>query len=166
MLNSDLLFAGSPLDDVQRETEHGLAFAQKARFGLVIDIITTQLALVRMLRGFTPKFGRLDSRHIQELSLEHHLSGNPALAIAECWYWIRKLQARFLAGDYAAAMDASSRAKPLLWTSILVYEEAEYHFFTALSCAGLSDSATAGKRQRHMEALAAHYRQLEIWAEN
>ena len=27
-----------------------------------------------------------------------------------CWYWIRKLQARYIAGDYAAAMDAASKA--------------------------------------------------------
>ncbi len=27
--------------------------------------------------------------------------------MAQCWYWIRKLQARFFAGDYAAAMDAA-----------------------------------------------------------
>ena len=35
-------------------------FAQKARFGLVIDIITAQLGLVRTLRGLTPKFGSFD----------------------------------------------------------------------------------------------------------
>ena len=42
---------------------------------------------------------------------------NPDLALPECWYWIRKLQARFFAGDYASAVDASSRAQRLLWTS-------------------------------------------------
>jgi hypothetical protein len=45
------------------------------------------------------------------------LSSNPALAIAACWYWIRKLQARYIAGDYATAMDAASKAQGLLWTS-------------------------------------------------
>jgi hypothetical protein len=39
-LNTNLLAAGDPLAEVQREAENGLAFAQKARFGLVIDIIT------------------------------------------------------------------------------------------------------------------------------
>ena len=32
---------------------------QKARFGLVIDIITAQLGLIRTLRGLTPNFGSL-----------------------------------------------------------------------------------------------------------
>jgi len=36
---------------------------------------------------------------------------NPDLARAECWYWIRKAQARFFAGDYAAAVDSSLKAQ-------------------------------------------------------
>jgi hypothetical protein len=38
-LNTNLLAAGDPLVEVQRETEHGLEFAHKMRFGLVIDRI-------------------------------------------------------------------------------------------------------------------------------
>src|SRR6202008_3615410 len=59
-LNTNLLAAGDPLADVQREAEHGLDFAQKARFGLVIDIIAAQLGLIRTLRGLTPTFGSFD----------------------------------------------------------------------------------------------------------
>jgi PAS domain S-box-containing protein len=165
-LNSNLLFAGDPLAEVQRETERGLAFAQKARYGLVIDAIATQLALIRTLRGLTPKFGCLDDEHIEELRFEQYLSSNPVLAITECWYWIRKLQARYLAGDCAAAMDASSRAQRLLWTSALFFEEAEYHFYGALARAACCDGASASERQRHLESLAAHHSQLAVWAEN
>ena len=91
---------------------------------------------------------------------------NPDLALAECWYWIRKLQARFFAGDYAAAVEAASRAQRLLWTSPSHFETAEYHFYGALSRAASCDAAAADERQQHLEALAAHHRQLEIWAEN
>ena len=31
-----------------------------------------------------------------------------------CWYWILKLKARFLSGDYAEALAAAGKAKPLL----------------------------------------------------
>jgi hypothetical protein len=54
----------------------------------------------------TPKFGWLDGAGTEELRLEHHLAGNQALAIAEWWFWIRKLRARYLGGDYAAALEA------------------------------------------------------------
>ena len=97
-LNTNLLAAGDPLVEVQREAEHGLEFAQKARFGFVIDAITAQLALVRTLRGSTPKFGCFDDGQFEELRFERHLASDPALAQPECLYWIRKLQAGSLPG--------------------------------------------------------------------
>src|SRR5260221_1364365 len=165
-LTTNLLAAGDPLSEVQRETEHGLEFAHKMRFGLVIDRITAQLGLIRTLRSLTQKFGSFDDEQFDELRFEGHLSGNPALALPECWHWTRKLQARFFAGDYAAAVDASLRAQRLLWTSPSCFETAEYHFYGALSRAASCDSAAADQRQQHFEALTAHHRQLEVWAEN
>jgi PAS domain S-box-containing protein len=157
-LNSDLLFSGEALAETQVEAERGLAYADKVRFGLVSDFIATQLALVRMLRGLTTTFGCFDDGQFDELAIERHLSSNPALAVPACCYWIRKLQARYLANDYAAALDAAAKAQPLLWTSSSFYEEAEYHFYAALAEAACSDSP--------LEAMAAHHRQLRIWAEN
>jgi PAS domain S-box-containing protein len=165
-LNSDLLFGGEPLADVEGEAEHGLAFAEKARFGLVIDCINTQLALIRMLRGLTPKFGCFDDGQFNEPRIEYHLSSNPALAMAACWYWIRKLQARYISGDYATAMDAASKAQRLLWTSTSHLEEAEYHFYGALAQAAYCDSERVDGRQQHLDALAEHHSQLQVWAEN
>src|SRR6266478_1211564 len=101
-LNTNLLMAGDPLAEVEREAKHGLAFAQRARFGLVIDRIATQLGLVRTLRGLTPTFGSFDDAQFDELRIERHLAANPDLALAEFFYWTRKLQARFFAGDYAS----------------------------------------------------------------
>ena len=157
-LNTNLLAAGDPLAEVQREAEHGLAFAEKMRFGLVIDFITAQLGLIRTLRGLTPTFGCFDDEQFDELRIERHLSQNPDLALAECWYWIRKLQARFFAGDYAVGPRGPSRAQRLLWTSPSHFETAEYHFYGALSQAACCDSAAADERQQHLEALAAHHR--------
>ena len=45
-------------------------------------------------------------------------------------------------------------------------ESAEYHFYGALSRAAVCDTGTSDERRRHVAALAAHHRQLEIWAEN
>ena len=177
-LNSNMLAAGDPLVEVQREAEHGLGFARKMRFGLVIDRITLQLGLIRTLRGLTPKFGSFDDEHFDELRFERHLSSNPALAIAECFYWVRKLQARFFAGDFESAIEAANNARRLLWTSPSFFEMAEYHFYAALSHAACwgsespdQDGSTSGPleasaKEEHFEALVAHHRQLEIWAEN
>jgi PAS domain S-box-containing protein len=165
-LNRNLLAAGDPLVEVQREAENGLDFALKARFGLVIDVITSQLGLIRTLRGLTPEFGSFNDEEFDELLFERRLAGDTSLAAPECWYWIRKLQARFFAGDYASALDASLKAQRLLWTSPSHFETAEYHFYGALCQAASCDSASPDRRRQHVEALAAHRRQLEIWAEN
>src|SRR5262249_20503464 len=76
-LNTNLLAAGDPLADVQREAEPGLAFARKARIGLVVDTIATQLQLVRTLRGLTPTFGSLDDHEFDERGIERRFSDNP-----------------------------------------------------------------------------------------
>jgi PAS domain S-box-containing protein len=165
-LDSDLLFAGEPLHEVQAEAERGLAYAGKVRFGLVIDLITTQRALIRTLRGLTPTFGCLDDAQFNELRTEIHLSSNPALVLAASFYWIRKLQGRYIAGDYAAAMDAASKAQPLLWVSSTFFEEAEYHFYGALARAAWCECTPAEEWPQHLDALAAHHRQLQIWAKN
>jgi predicted ATPase len=165
-LNTNLLASGDPLPEVQREAENGLEFVQKAQFGIVSDIITAQLGLIRTLRGLTPKFGSFDDGRFEEVRFERHLASDPVLALPECWYWIRKVQARFYAEDYASAVDASLKAQKLLWTSPSLFETAEYHFYGALSHAASWDDALPGQKQQHFEALATHHRQLEIWAAN
>ena len=166
VLNTNLLAAGDPLAEVQREAETGLEFATNIRFGLVIDCITAQLGLIRTLRGLTAKFGAFNDERFDELRFERHLASDPVLALPECWYWIRKMQARFFAGDYPAAIEASLNAERLLWASPSFFETAEYHFYSALSRAASFDSATDDSRQRHFEALAAHQKQHEIWAQH
>jgi PAS domain S-box-containing protein len=165
-LNTNLLAAGDPLGEVQSEAERGLAFAQKIRFGLAIDRISTQLGLIRTLRGLTPTFGCFDDTQFDELRIERHFSENPNLALPEYWYWVRKLQARYFAGDCAAALDASLRAQRLLWTTPSHFESAEYHFYGALSLAACCDGIKADERAPHLAALATHHRQLKIWAAN
>jgi PAS domain S-box-containing protein len=164
-LTTNLLATGEPLVDVQREAENVLAFAQKARFRFIIDIAATQLELIRTLRGLTPTFGSFDDGQFEELRIERRFTRSPDLQ-AECSYLIRKLQARFFAGEYRTAVEALSRAQSLLWTLASHFETAEYHFYGALSRAAFCDSVPAAERQQHMEALAVHHKQLQVWAAN
>jgi predicted ATPase/signal transduction histidine kinase len=165
-LNSLLFFAGEPLIEVQAETEHGLAFAEKLRFGLVIDYITPLLALIRMLRGLMPKFGCLDDGQFNELEIEHRLSSDPALANGACGYWIRKMQARYIAGDHSAAKDAASKLQSLPWITVGVIEEAEYHLYGALAHAAHYDCAPVSERPQYLDVIAEHHTQLQVWSKN
>ncbi len=166
VLYTNYLAAGDALGEVQREAETGLAFANNVRFVLVIDCITAQLGLIRTLRGLTARFGTFDDERFDERRFERHLASTRVLALPQCWYWIRKLQARFLAGDYPSAIEASANAARLLWASPAFMETAEYHFYSALSRAASLDSATDGAGQTHREALEAHQKQHEIWEQH
>ncbi|XYI02261.1 AAA family ATPase [Sorangium sp. So ce1128] len=161
-----LLAQGDPLGEVQREAERALEFVRNAKFGLIVDIITGQLRLIRTLRGLLPDFSSFNDAQFDEGRFEQHLESDPRLSIATCWYWIRKLQARFLAGDYLSAVAAAAKAQPLLWTSPSFFELAEYHFHGALARAARYDAASVEERAVHREALVAHHKQLEVWADN
>jgi signal transduction histidine kinase len=52
-----------------------------------------------------------------------------------------------------------------LWTAVSRFETAEYHFYGALSHAASCEVASEQTRQ-HLEAVTAHFRQLEVWAAN
>ncbi len=165
-LLTELLAKGNSLAEVQREAEAGLDFARQARFDLVVALITAPLRLTRMLRGLTPKFGSFDDVGFDDERFERQVEGEPSLAIAACLYWIRKLQARVFANDYAAAIAAGTKAERLLWMSPVIFERAEYHFYHALALAATCDAAPAAERALHRKTLAAHHRHLQEWAEN
>jgi PAS domain S-box-containing protein len=157
-LVTNLLAAGDPLAEVQRQAQNSLEFAEKLRFGLVIDNLTAQLGFIRTLRGDEPGF--------DEHRFERHLAGNWVLAAPEFRYWIRKVQSHFFAGEYAAAVAASSSAQRLLWSSTSHFESAEFTFYAALSHAAFSDFAHPRDKEQHFDTLVDHHKQLELWAGN
>ena len=170
-LVTNLLATGEPLGETERVAENALDFVLKARFGLISDVIVAQLRLIRTLRGLTPDFGSFNDAEFDEGRFEQHLESNPRLGVAASRYWIRKLQARVYAGDGASAYVAAEKAAALLWTLPTQVELPEYHFYAALAQAArcevsVGDAMGGEERSRHLEALAAHHRQMSIWAEN
>ncbi len=165
-LNSNLLAGGDRLIEVEHEAEHGLAFVQKMHFDCINYTIAAQLGFIRMLRGLTVEFGSLNSEQFDELQMEHLFSSNPdpGLAWANGCYWVRKLQARFLAGDHAGAIDSAKKAGQLVTILRGSLETTEYHFYAALSHAASCDSVASN--ELHVEALSAHHVQLQEWARN
>jgi PAS domain S-box-containing protein len=158
------LAAGDPLAEVQKDCENGLAFARRVHFRLVIERCEAQLGLILTLRGLTATFGCLDHEGYSELDAERRLATSTDLVLAEFYYWTRKLQAHFFAGDFASAVDASLHAEPLLWTSAAMFESAEYRFYGALAHAAIWDHATPEQRLGHFDSVLDHYRQLQMWA--
>ena len=165
-LVTNLLATAAPLEEVEREAESALAFVEGARFGLISDVIVAQLRLIATLRGKTPVFGSFDDAGFDEDHFEHRLEGDPQLAVAASRYWIRKLQARVFAEDYAAAIAIDAKSAALLWTLPTQVELPEYRFYAGLAHAGRCDTTTGAERARHLEELQGHHRQFVAWAES
>ncbi|HMF61861.1 MAG TPA: GAF domain-containing protein, partial [Vicinamibacterales bacterium] len=165
-LVTNFLASGDPLREAEREAANGLEFVRKMSFGLVSDCMTGQLRLIRMLRGLTLDFNSFNDAEFEESHFERHLENNPQLAIGASYYWIRKLQACFYAGDYASAVAAASKAESVLWTTPTQFELAEYHFYAALARAACCDIAAPDEQPQHLEAVASLLKQIEVWADN
>jgi predicted ATPase/two-component sensor histidine kinase len=163
---TSMIAAGDPLEEVEQQASAGLAYMRQVKFGFCADILRSQLQLVRALRGRTLDINSFNDPEFDEALFESRLGADRALDLPMCWHWIRKLQARFLAGSFAAALEAAEAAEPLLWTCIGHLEMAEYQFFAALARAAVASSAPGDHRSELIRKLAAHHEQLRAWANN
>jgi PAS domain S-box-containing protein len=160
-----LLLRNDPLDAVWRESEIALDFAREAKYGDAVDIISSQQRFIATMLGRTATFSTFSDSQFDEAAFEAQLAAN-RMALKICWYWILKLKARFLSGDYDEALAAADRAKALLWTSTGRVQLLEYFYYTALTVAALYANAAADEQNRWRELLTAHLEQLREWADN
>ncbi len=160
-----LLLRGDPLDLVWRESEIALDFAQKAKYHDVADIIVSQQRFIATMQGRTAAFSTFNDAQFNEATFEAQLTGDRMPALI-CSYWIVKLEARFLSGDYAEALEAAGKVKPLLQALAGQIAALDYFFYTALTVSALYETASADDQQAWRELLRAHREQLREWAEN
>ncbi|HEX5460779.1 MAG TPA: AAA family ATPase [Steroidobacteraceae bacterium] len=158
---TDRLICGDHLDEIWQEAERGLDFVRKTKFRDAIDVIVAQQRFIQTMRGRTAHFATFSDAAFDEAEFEAQLTEDRMTTMV-CWYWILKLQARFLAGDYAAALAAEKKAKALLWSSDGFIQLLNYHFYAALAVAASHETATPDRQ----EGLSAHLAQLRRWAES
>jgi predicted ATPase/signal transduction histidine kinase len=157
------LLRGDRLDDVWRESEKCLHFVRKAKFRDYEERIVSQQQFIQCMRGETSTFSTFSDTNFDEASFEAQITGDRAMV---CWYWILKLQARFISGDHEAAIAAAQKAKALLWTSTGCIQLLDYHYFTALVIAAAFEKAPQERQREWRQALSAHVEQLREWTDN
>jgi PAS domain S-box-containing protein len=162
---TDLLLRNDPLDEVWRESEMALDFAREAKYGDAAQIVVSQQRFIAAMQGRTATFSTFSDSQFDEVTFEARLAGI-RMPLMICLYWILKLQARFLAGDYPAALAASQQAKPRLVALIGELKTIDYFYYTALTVATLYEAATAEERKGWRDLLTVHQEQLREWAEN
>src|SRR5712675_1367372 len=99
-----------------------------------------------------------------DATFEAQLTGD-RMTLMIAWYWILKLKARFLSGDYTEALAAADKVKPLLSAASAQIQLLDYFYYTALTVAACYENASADEQQGWRELLTAHQEQLREWAE-
>jgi predicted ATPase/signal transduction histidine kinase len=158
------LLRNDPLDAVWRESEKSLDFVRKARFHDVAAVIVSQQRFIAAMQGRTTTFSTFSDAQFDEAAFEAQLTEDRTTTV--CLYWILKLKARFLSGDYAEALATANKAKALLWASTAHVQLLDYFYYTALTVAALYEDATPDLQNRWRELMGAHREQLREWAEN
>jgi PAS domain S-box-containing protein len=158
-----MLLRGDRLSDVQREIERGCDFVQQAGFRDVYDMIVGMERFVQAMRGGTRHLSTYDDDRFSEAAFEAELERDRMPSLV-CYYYVMKLMARFLSGDYEAALAAGERSKALLWAA--VFARPRHAFYYALALAALFDRLAPEQQQEARAVLTTQEAQLREWAEN
>jgi PAS domain S-box-containing protein len=161
-----LLLRNDPLDAVRRESERGLDFARKTGYRDGVDTFVIQQRFIAAMQGRTATFSTFSDAQFDEAAFEAQLTKD-RLSTMVCGYWILKLKARFLSGDYAEALAAADQAKALLAAlAAQMNGPLDYFYYTALTVAALYESGSADDQTAWRDLLTMHREQLRQWAEN
>ncbi len=156
------LMLGHDLAEVDQESVTRLAFLRKASFPDMQMLVLHIQRYVRQLRGVSP-FGTLSGEDFDEASFEAGLT--PArMSTMRCWYWLLKMQTRYLAGAYAEALEAGDRAAQLAWASLGQIQILDLHLFRALTLAACYPTLPPERRADALRQLHEHHAQLAEWA--
>jgi predicted ATPase/signal transduction histidine kinase/ActR/RegA family two-component response regulator len=159
------LLRNDPLDAVWRESEMALDFARTAKFRDVVDLIVSLQRFIATMQGRTATFSSFSDVGFDEATFEAQLTGDRMKTMI-CLYWILKLKARFLSGDYAEALAAADQVKPVLWGVAGQFYLLDYSYYAALTVAALYENGSADEQAGWRDLLTAHREQLREWAEN
>jgi len=160
-----LLLRNDPLNVVWRESEMALDFARKAKYRDAADIIGSQRRFIAAMQGRTATFSTFSDTQFDEARFEAQLTEDRTPLMIS-WYWILKLKARFLSGDYFEALAAAGKVRQFLAAATGQIHLLDYFYYAALTVAACYQTGSADEQLEWRELLTAHREQLCEWAEN
>jgi predicted ATPase/transcriptional regulator with GAF, ATPase, and Fis domain len=160
-----LLLRNDPLDEVGRESQMALDLARRAKYDDAADIVRNQRRFIAAMQGRTASLSTFSDEQFDEITFEAKLPEDQR-PMTICWYWILKLKARYLSGNYAEALAAAGKLKPLLSAIATQIQLLDFFYYAALSVAEWYENIPADEQASWRDLLAAHREQLREWAEN
>ncbi len=160
-----LLLRNDPLDVIRREADLALDFAREARFDDALTRLESHRRFIATMQGRTATFSTFSDAHFEEATFESRLIGIRMTTLT-CGYWVIKLKARFLSGDYGDALAAAEKAKALLPDVAGQTVLPDYFYYAALTVSALYGTAAADRQQAWSALLTECSEQLREWTES
>jgi predicted ATPase/signal transduction histidine kinase len=159
------LIRNDPLDAVWCDSQRALDLARESKYSDAADIILCQQRFIETMRGRTRTFSTFSDTQFDETTFEVQLTQD-RMRLMIAWYWILKLKARYLSGDYSEALAAVDKVKPLLSAAAAQIQLLDYFYYGALTMTACYEGGSANDRQAWRELLTAHQEQLREWADS
>ena len=164
-LITNMLSCGDPLDQVWDESERCLDFVRRAGDPNIVNIIISQQQFILNLRGQTITLFSFDTSTFDQDQFEAKIQSSQ-MPLMVCWYYILKLQARFIMGDLDQAVHAAEQAGALIDANGPDIQGMDYDFFAALAKAGRHRSALLAPDPGLLAEIEGHLALLRGWAEH
>src|ERR1700721_4354189 len=139
-----------------------MGFARRIGFPDGADLIVSQQRFIAALRGQTASFSTFSDTEFDEPAFEAALTAD-RMPMMVCWYWILKIEARFLSGDYVQALEAVEKARQLMWATPGEIQLLDYHLYSALTLASHVPPERQGEWRTRIRA---HWEEVRGWAQN
>jgi PAS domain S-box-containing protein len=160
-----LILTGLPLEEAWRESQKFMDFAGKIGFRDGVDLIVPQQRFVAAMRGETASLSTFSDEEFNESAFEAEFTAD-RMPTMVCWYWILKIEARFLSGDYGQALEAVEKATQLMWATPGEIQLLDYHLYSALTLASHVAAIPPEQHGEWRRRIREHWEPLREWAQN
>ncbi len=154
---------GVPMDEVRRAAEHYLEFLQRASLREPIGVITGVCRFIRNLRGQTLQRTSFSDIQFDEDDYVRGLASFGSRHFAH-FYYILKMQALYLWGEYDKAWEMARLSAGYLQDSRGMLHSAEHYFYHGLVLAALYPQVPIWKRWSCLRQLYQARRKFQRWA--
>jgi predicted ATPase/signal transduction histidine kinase/tRNA A-37 threonylcarbamoyl transferase component Bud32 len=158
------LAMGHNLEEVYQESLLQGEFLRMTGFLDPQESLLLMQRYVQQLRGNSLSFGTLNGEGFDEQAFEAQLP--PIVRRSTRFFWVTRLQSRFMCGDHAEARRAGDKAAELLRFNNGNLFFREFHLYRALVLAACFEGATLEEQRQFLEAIQRHQQQLAEWAEH
>ena len=154
---------GVPMDEVVRASDRYLEFLRRANLREPIGVLAAVRQFIRNLRGQTPQRASFHDAEFDEDAYVRGLASFGSRHFAH-FYYILKMQALYLWGEYDKALEMARLSANYLKESPGMLHSAEHTFYHALVLAALLPQSPVWRRCAYLRQLRRAQRMFQQWA--